>query len=113
MGDIIYGWPAPYVQHRSKYCLHPCLTEFKWRILVELNVRYHGEFALDNFGPCAMDEIFFPRSENSNQGIGSCYRIKPNGKTRFDEVSDVCLDSSGKGSLKSPFSRRDSGLIFT
>ena len=84
-------------------------TEFKWRILVELNVRYHGEFALDNFGPCAMDEIFFPRSENSNQGIGSCYRIKPNGKTRFDEVNDVCLDSSGKGSLKSPFSRRDSG----
>ena len=55
-----------------------------------------------------MDEVFFPRSENSNNGIGSCYKIKPNGKVRFEEANDICLDSSGKGSLRSPFSRRDS-----
>ena len=54
-----------------------------------------------------MDEVFFPRSENSNNGIGSCYKIKPNGKVRFEEANDICLDSSGKGSLRSPFSRRD------
>ena len=55
-----------------------------------------------------MDEVFFPRSENSNNGIGSCYKIKPEGKVRFEEANDICLDSSGKGSLRSPFSRRDS-----
>ena len=75
--------------------------------MIELNVRYHGEFALDNLGPCSMDEVFFPRAENSNNGIGSCYKIKPNGKVRFEDVNDICLDSSGKGSMRSPFSRRD------
>ena len=54
-----------------------------------------------------MDEIFFPRSENSNHGIGSCFKIKADGKVRFEEANDVCLDSSGKGSLRSSFSRRD------
>ena len=54
-----------------------------------------------------MDEVFFPRSENSNHGIGSCYKIKADGKVRFEEANDVCLDSSGKGSLRSSFSRRD------
>ena len=54
-----------------------------------------------------MDEVFFPEEENSNRGIGSCFKIKPNGKTRFEEVNDVCLDSSGQAGLRSPFSRRD------
>lgn len=75
--------------------------------MIELNVRYQGEFAIDNLGPCAMDEVFFPRSENSNHGIGSCFKIKADGKVRFEEANDVCLDSSGKGSLRSSFSRRD------
>ena len=75
--------------------------------MIEFKVRYHGEFAIDNIGPCAMDEVFFPSGENSNRRIGSCYRIKPNAKVRFEDANDVCLDSSGKGSLRSPFSRRD------
>ena len=77
------------------------------KILVEINVGYHGEFALDNFGPCSTDEVFFPRAEHSTQGIGSCFKIKPEGKVQFKDVNDVCLDSSGKGSLRSSFSKRD------
>ena len=82
-------------------------TQIKWRILIELNVRYHGQFAIDNLGPCSLDEVFFPRAENSNNGIGSCYKIKPQGNVRFEEANDICLDSSNIGSLRSPFSRRD------
>ena len=58
-------------------------------------------------GPCALDEIFFPYSSNSEKAIGSCFNIKSNGKVSYNEVDDVCLAEYGKGSKRSPFSKRD------
>ncbi len=58
-------------------------------------------------GPCSADEVFFPQGENQSSGIGSCYYINHSGKTRFHETNQVCLDSSSRGSLRSPFSGRD------
>ena len=58
-------------------------------------------------GPCSMNEVFFPQGENSTPGIGSCYYINPDGQTRFHETSQVCLDSSSRGSIRTPFSSRD------
>ena len=57
-------------------------------------------------GPCALDEIFFPISSES-PGVGSCFNIKFNGQSRFEEVNDICLDSYSKGSQRSSFSKRD------
>ena len=64
----------------------------------------HAFFIL---GPCALDEIFFPYSSNSEKAIGSCFNIKSNGKVSYNEVDDVCLAEYGKGSERSPFSKRD------
>ena len=58
-------------------------------------------------GPCAMDEVFFPYTSNSAAGIGSCFAINKDAKVTFNEVDDVCLSSYGKGSKRSPFSKRD------
>ena len=58
-------------------------------------------------GPCALDEIFFPYSSNSEKAIGSCFNIKSKGKVTYNEVDDVCLAEYGKGSKRSPFSKRD------
>ena len=54
-----------------------------------------------------MNEVYFPRTENTATGIGSCYYINHDGKTRFHETNNICLDSSNSGSLRSPFSKRD------
>ena len=58
-------------------------------------------------GPCALDEIFFPYSSNSEKAIGSCFNIKSKGKVTYNEVDDVCLAEYGKGGKRSPFSKRD------
>ena len=67
----------------------------------------HAFFIL---GPCALDEIFFPYSSNSEKAIGSCFNIKSKGKVSYNEVDDVCLAEYGKGSKRSPFSKRDQCL---
>ena len=54
-----------------------------------------------------MNEVFFPQTENSATGIGSCYYINPDGQTRYHEANQVCLDSTSRGSIRSSFSRRD------
>ena len=58
-------------------------------------------------GPCALDEIFFPFSSSSEKAIGSCFNIKSKGKVTYNEVEDLCLAEYGKGSKRSPFSKRD------
>jgi hypothetical protein len=58
-------------------------------------------------GPCSSDEVYFTRGPKLSSGIGSCYRVKFNGKSRFEELNSVCADSSNRGSFKSPMSRRD------
>ncbi len=58
-------------------------------------------------GPCNTYEVFFPQGENLASGIGSCYLINHNGNVRFHEANSVCLDSTNRGSLKSPFSQSD------
>jgi hypothetical protein len=47
-------------------------------------------------GPCSMNEVYFPQTENETRGLGSCYYIQHNGKARFDEVNNICLDSSNR-----------------
>ena len=64
-------------------------------------------FGCKNIGPCAMDEVFFPYTSDSPIGIGSCFAVNTNAKATFDEVEDICLSSYGKGSKRSPFSKRD------
>ena len=54
-----------------------------------------------------MDEVFFPFATNSPKGIGSCYAVKLDGQARLHDVDDLCLDSYGKWTMKSPFSKRD------
>ena len=39
--------------------------------------------------------------------MGSCFKINLDGKTRFEDVNDVCLDSYTAGSQRSSFSQRD------
>ena len=58
-------------------------------------------------GPCAMDEIFFPYESGSAKGIGSCFKVNAPAKATYNEVDDICLASYGKGSKRSPFSKRD------
>ena len=69
--------------------------------------RIYNFIHFSNTGPCSLNEVFFPQSENSSFGIGSCYYINHNGKVRFHEANSVCLDSSSRGSLRSPFNKRD------
>jgi hypothetical protein len=40
-----------------------------------------------------MNEVYFPQTENVSLGLGSCYYINHNGKSRFHEVtiSKACL----------------------
>ncbi len=54
-----------------------------------------------------MNEVFFPLAENSADGIGSCFYINHQAQTRFHETNQVCLDSTTRGSIRSPFSQRD------
>ena len=37
-------------------------------------------------GPCSMNEVYFPQAENVSLGLGSCYYINHNGKSRYHEV---------------------------
>ena len=54
-----------------------------------------------------MDEIFFPYTSSSATGIGSCFAINYDAKATFNEVDDICMNAYGKGSRRSPFSKRD------
>ena len=77
------------------------------KIVIHFHVDYHGEFSIDNIGPCSMDEVYFPAREGTGEQIGSCYKINADGKARFHDVNDICLDSSSEGSTRYSFSRRD------
>ena len=48
----------------------------QWQIVMEFIVDVSGNIAIDNLGPCALEEVFFPRSPSSGKMIGSCYRIE-------------------------------------
>ena len=54
-----------------------------------------------------MDEIFFPHTSTSAKGIGSCFAVNADAKVTYNEVDDVCLSAYGRGSKRSPFSKRD------
>ena len=54
-----------------------------------------------------MNEVFFPVMENSASGIGSCYSVNFGAKVRYHETNSVCLGSTNRGSIRSPFSQRD------
>ena len=59
-------------------------------------------------GPCSFDEIFFPvPSPTTPKSIGSCFKIKFDGQSRFGDVNDICMDSYSAGSQRSTFSKRD------
>ena len=77
----------------------------EWHILLEFNVEPSGTIAIDNLGPCALEEVFFP--SEPGKMIGSCYRVEVDGKARFHDVDDLCLSSSARGSTRASFSQRD------
>ena len=77
----------------------------EWQIVLEFIVEQSGNIAIDNLGPCALEEVFFP--SESGKMIGSCYRIEGKGKARFHDVDDLCLSSTARGSVRASFSRRD------
>ena len=77
----------------------------EWQIVLEFTVEQSGNIAIDNLGPCALEEVVFP--SKSAKMIGSCYRIEHKGKARFHDVDDLCLSSSARGSIRASVSRRD------
>ena len=64
-------------------------------------------------GPCSFDELFFPYASNSPTAFGTCHAIKFNGKSRYAETDNTCLNNYGKGSKRSSSSQRnvDYGLF--
>ena len=98
----------------EKYSLIILVREFIHWNAVHIKLRFFLAFVCYWYlwyffilGPCALDEIFFPYSSNSEKAIGSCFNIKSKGKVTYNEVDDVCLAEYGKGSKRSPFSKRD------
>ena len=66
-----------------------------------------GRVSLDQFGPCALEEVYFPEDASSGKMIGSCYRVQSQGNARYFDIDDICLGSSSQGSVRASFSRRD------
>ncbi len=88
-------------------------NQFSQQYFFSTSSYFHSYFAFyfipsTDAGPCSLKEVFFPLKENSSSGIGSCYYINHAGKVRFHEANSICMDSSSRGSLRSPFNRRDS-----
>ena len=57
--------------------------------------------------------MFFPYASDSAKVFGACHAIKFNGKSRYLETDNVCLDTFGKGSKRASGSQRgkDYGLF--
>lgn len=48
-------------------------TEGYWQIVLVFEVSAGGSISVDNIGPCALDEVFFPGSSTSAKRVSSCY----------------------------------------
>ena len=57
--------------------------------------------------------MFFPYASDSAKVFGACHAIKFNGKSRYLETDNICLDTFGKGSKRASGSQRgkDYGLF--
>ena len=51
-------------------------VELKWRIILHFEIKPDGNVAIDNLGPCSLEEIFFPQDSTSGKMIGSCFRVQ-------------------------------------
>ena len=82
-------------------------TKLEWRIVVHFEVKSGGMVSIDQFGPCALEEVYFPEDDSSGKMIGSCFRVQSQGNARYFDLDDICLASSSQGSVRASFSRRD------
>lgn len=48
-------------------------TEGYWQIVLVFQVSAGGSISVDNIGPCALDEVFFPGSSLTAKRVSSCY----------------------------------------
>lgn len=48
-------------------------TELEWQIVLLFDVGGSGSISIDNIGPCALDEIFFPGSSVTANRVSSCF----------------------------------------
>ena len=82
-------------------------TKLEWRIVLHFEVKSDGMVSIDQFGPCALEEVYFPEDDSSGKMIGSCFRVQSQGNARYFDLDDICLASSSQGSVRASFSRRD------
>ena len=61
----------------------------EWQIVLQFQVEVSGNVAIDNLGPCSLEEVFFPSASNSGKMIGSCYRVEV-----FIVQFTLCLSSN-------------------
>ena len=82
-------------------------TKLEWRIVLHFEVKSDGMVSIDQLGPCALEEVYFPEDASSGKMIGSCFRVQSQGNARYFDLDDICLASSSQGSVRASFSRQD------